>query len=220
MGAPASRVVCCNNNHYPRCREHLLTSSTRCRTNLFGGLGLKRLSDRFDEEVESAVNTRGVPLETALTDPRRARVLRAGRRPLSGDRQQSLEFGQALNVASFDVEDASTGRLDGVLTGVNWNDEQKLGSPANRENLIRQLLTHFAGLDLSDANLRDGQVDAGNVLGDAYEYLIYKFADDAGKKGGEFYTPCEVVRLIVELLEPTEMMRICDPTAGSCGILI
>ena len=133
---------------------------------------------------------------------------------------QSMELGEALNVASFAVEDANSGRLDGVLTGVNWNDEQMLGSPANREGLIRQLLNHFAGLDLSDASLRDGQVDAGNVLGDAYEYLIYQFADDAGKKGGEFYTPREVVRLIVELLEPQERMRICDPTAGSCRMPI
>ena len=59
-----------------------------------------------------------------------------------------------------------------------------------------------------------------NVLGDAYEYLIRQFADDAGKKGGEFYTPRSVVRLIVELLEPAEGMRICDPTAGSAGMLI
>ena len=58
------------------------------------------------------------------------------------------------------------------------------------------------------------------MLGDAYEYLIYQFADDAGKKGGEFYTPREVVRLIVEMLEPQERMRICDPTAVSCGMLI
>ena len=58
------------------------------------------------------------------------------------------------------------------------------------------------------------------MLGDASEYIIYHFADDAGKKGGEFYTPCEVVRLIVELLELQERMRICDPTAGSCGMLI
>ena len=59
-----------------------------------------------------------------------------------------------------------------------------------------------------------------NVLGDAYEYLINRFADDAGKKGGEFYTPRSVVRLIVELLQPREAMRICDPTAGSGGMLI
>src|SRR5690606_27108297 len=104
-------------------------------------------------------------------------------------------------------------RLDGVLTGVNWNDESKLGSPANRERIIRRLLNHFSELNLRDDNLRpDGENGAINVLGDAYEYLIYQFADDAGKKGGEFYTPRSVVRLIVELLEPREGMRICDPT--------
>ena len=187
---------------------------------IFSILFLKRLSDRFDEEVESAVTTRGVPLETALTDPDEHEffVPEDARWPVITSK--SMGLGEAMNVASFAVEDANLGRLDGVLTGVNWNDEQKLGSPANREGLIRQLLNHFAGLNLSDGNLRDGQVDAANVLGDAYEYLIYQFADDAGKKGGEFYTPREVVRLIVELLDPQERMRICDPTAGSCGMLI
>jgi type I restriction enzyme M protein len=58
------------------------------------------------------------------------------------------------------------------------------------------------------------------MLGRAYEYLIEKFADDAGKKGGEFYTPRKVVQLIVELLAPKEGMRICDPTVGSGGMLI
>ena len=72
-------------------------------------------------------------------------------------------------MASFALEKANTGRLDGDLTGVNWNDDQKLGSPANRDGLIPQLLSHFAGLDPSDADLRDGQVGAGNVLEDAYE---------------------------------------------------
>ena len=187
---------------------------------IFSILFLKRLSDRFDEEVKSAVATRGVPRETALTDPDEHEFFVPEDALWSVITGKSMGLGEALNVASFAVEDANTGRLDGVLTGVNWNDEQKLGSPANRESLIRQLLNHFAGLDLSDANLRDGPVDAGNVLGDAYEYLIYQFADDAGKKGGEFYTPREVVRLIVELLEPQERMRICDPTAGSCGMLI
>ena len=59
-----------------------------------------------------------------------------------------------------------------------------------------------------------------DLLGRAYEYLIEQFADDAGKKGGEFYTPRMVVKLIVELLAPNERMRICDPTAGSGGMLI
>ena len=141
----------------------------------------------------------------------------------------SMNLGETLNIASHAIEDANTPRLDGVLIGTNWNDETKLGSPANRERIIRSLVNHFSGLDLRDANLRDahpnrtavrGQERTGNALGDAYEYLIYKFADDSGRKGGEFYTPREVVRLIVELLQPREGMRICDPAAGSAGMLI
>ena len=188
-------------------------NSADYKNYIFSILFLKRLSDRLDEEVESAVFTRGVPRETALTDPDEHEFFVPDDARWSVITGKAMGLGEALNVASHAVEDNNVGRLEGVLTGVNWNDEQKLGGPANRESLIRQLLNHFAGLDLSDANLRDGQVDAGNVLGDAYEYLIYQFADDAGKKGGEFYTPREVVRLIVELLEPQERMRICDPTA-------
>ena len=195
-------------------------NSADYKNYIFSILFLKRLSDRLDEEVESAVFTRGVPRETALTDPNEHEFFVPDDARWSVITGKAMGLGEALNVASHAVEDNNVGRLEGVLTGVNWNDEQKLGSPANRESLIRQLLNHFAGLNLSDANLRDGQVDAGNVLGDAYEYLIYQFADDTGKKGGEFYTPREVVRLIVELLETQQRMRICDPSAGSCGMLI
>ena len=133
-----------------------------------------------------------------------------------------MNLGEALNVAGSAVEEANAGRLDGVLGGTNWNDETRLGSPANREGIIRRLLNHFSDLDLRDRNLDNGARGAGtgNVLGDSYEYLISQFADDAGKKGGEFYTPRSVVRLLVELLQPQEGMRICDPTFGSAGMLI
>ena len=186
---------------------------------IFAVLFLKRLSDRFDEEVEAAVAL-GVPRQTALTDhdeheffvPEPARwpaLVRA-----------SMNLGETLNVAGHNIEIENVQRLDGVLTSVNWNDESRLGSPANRERIIRQLLNHFGELGLRDANLRGEDGGTDNVLGDAYEYLINQFADDAGKKGGEFYTPRPVVRLIVELLQPREGMRICDPTAGSGGMLI
>ena len=186
---------------------------------IFAVLFLKRLSDRFDEEVEAAVGS-GVPRQTALTDhdeheffvPESARwpaLVRA-----------SMNLGETLNVAGHNIEIENVQRLDGVLTSVNWNDESRLGSPANREGIIRRLLNHFSELDLRDANLRDEDGGTDNVLGDAYEYLINQFADDAGKKGGEFYTPRPVVRLIIELLQPREGMRICDPAAGSGGMLI
>jgi len=134
-----------------------------------------------------------------------------------------MNLGEVLNVASAEIEEANAPRLDGVLRNTNWNDESKLGSGSNRERIIGSLLKHFDAIDLSNANLREVDApDQGvrNVLGDSYEYLIGEFADDAGKKGGEFYTPRSVVRLIVELLEPREGMRICDPTAGSAGMLI
>ena len=107
-----------------------------------------------------------------------------------------------------------------MLAATNWNDESKLGSPGNREGIIQRLLNHFGDLDLRDENLRVDSAGGGDVLGDAYEYLINRFDDDAGKKGGEFYTPRSVVGLVVRLLRPTEGMRICDPTAGSGGMLI
>ena len=186
---------------------------------IFSILFLKRLSDRFDEEVENAVAS-GVARDVALTDRDEHEFFmpESGRWPaLAG---ASMNLGETLNVASHAVEEANTPRLDGVLAPTNWNDESKLGSPANRERIIRSLLNHFGSLDLSDENLREDSAGGGNVLGDAYEYLINRFADDAGKKGGEFYTPRPVVRLIIELLRPSEGMRICDPTAGSGGMLI
>ncbi len=186
---------------------------------IFSILFLKRLSDRFDEEVENAAAL-GVARNVALNDrdeheffvPESARW-----RAISS---ASMNLGETLNTASHVIEDANTPRLDGVLAGTNWNDESRLGSPANRERIIRSLLNHFGGLDLRDENLREDSAGGGNVLGDAYEYLINRFADDAGKKGGEFYTPRGVVRLIIELLQPREGMRVCDPTAGSGGMLI
>ena len=185
---------------------------------IFSILFLKRLSDRFNEEVEQAVAS-GIPREVALEDRDEHEFFVPETARWTAITGASMNLGETLNVAGHEIEDLNP-RLDGVLTGTNWNDESKLGSPANRESIIRSLLNHFGDLDLSDENLREDDAGGGNVLGDAYEYLINRFADDAGKKGGEFYTPRSVVRLIVELLEPSEGMRICDPTAGSGGMLI
>ena len=188
---------------------------------IFSVLFLKRLSDRFDEEVEAAVAS-GVPREAALYDPDEHEFFVPEEARWPALTSSSMRLGEVLNIAGHEIETENAPRLDGVLTPVNWNDESKLGSPSSREKIIRSLLSHFSDLDLSDRNLTSGGGGKGtsNVLGDAYEYLIHQFADDAGKKGGEFYTPRGVVRLIVDLLRPEEGMRICDPTAGSAGMLI
>ena len=186
---------------------------------IFSMLFLKRLSDRFDEEVEAAMGL-GIPRHIAIEDRDEHQFMVPESAHWRQVASEAMNLGEALNKSSFAIESANAERIDSVLSGINWNDENKLGSPANRERLIRSLLNHFNDLDLSDANLQSEPGETGNVLGDAYEYLIYQFADDAGKKGGEFYTPRSVVRLIVELLQPTAGMRICDPTFGSAGMLI
>ena len=100
--------------------------------------------------------------------------------------------------------------LQGVLATIDFNDKEKLP-----DKLLLQLISHFSAIDLSNGNLSEP-----DMLGRAYEYLIKQFADDAGKKGGEFYTPSKVVELIVNLIKPEEGMRVCDPTVGSGGMLI
>ncbi|GEM_PF-1840916 len=149
---------------------------------------LKRLSDRFDEEVAIAVAA-GVPRAAAVADPDERRFAVPGSAHWSQIVKATMNLGKALNIASHEIEYANAGRIDGVLTGTNWNDESKLGSPANRERIIRSLLTHFNDLDLRDDNFAADGDGTGNVLGDAYEYLIYQFADDARKKGRRFLHP-------------------------------
>ncbi|HEY7065935.1 MAG TPA: class I SAM-dependent DNA methyltransferase [Chloroflexota bacterium] len=183
------------------------------KSYIFGMLFLKRLSDHFGEEVQRSIAA-DVPPAVAESDPDEHEFFLPPEARWAALRSAGMNLGDALNHASFEIE-AANPRLDGILRATNWNDDTKLGTPANRDRIIQKLLVHFSDLDLRDDNLDDA-----NVLGDAYEYLIEQFADDAGKKGGEFYTPRSVVRLMVELLDPREGMRICDPTAGSCGMLI
>jgi len=176
---------------------------------IFGMLFLKRLSDRFEEECEA--------LEAAGDDPedRDNHQFFVPKRARWPEIQRvATNIGAELNKACAALE-ASNTALEGVLAGIDYNDERKLGDARNRDVVLGKLVQHFAKVTLKNKNLSEP-----DMLGRAYEYLIEKFADDAGKKGGEFYTPKEVVELIVEVLAPTEGMRICDPTCGSGGMLI
>ncbi len=179
---------------------------------IFGLLFLKRLSDRFEEECVLIRKEGGNPEdpdEHEFFVPKRARWPEI--------QKHATNLGEVLNKAASAIEqEAHNGAaLEGVLGGIDFNDERKLGDAKQRDQVLARLIQHFANLDLRNASLSEP-----DMLGRAYEYLIERFADDAGKKGGEFYTPRKVVQLIVELLEPTEKMRICDPTVGSGGMLI
>ena len=187
--------------------------SSDYKTYICGLLFLKRLSDRFEEEAEKLV-TEGVPKTVAWTDPDEHQFFVPNRARWSTIQKTATNIGEALNKACAKLEEENSA-LEGVLAGIDYNDERKLGDAKNRDTVLARLVQHF-----SEISLRNDRMAEPDLLGRAYEYLIEKFADDAGKKGGEFYTPRMVVKLIVELLAPTERMRICDPTAGSGGMLI
>jgi type I restriction enzyme M protein len=184
--------------------------SSDYKNYIFGLLFLKRLSDRFEEEREA--------LAAASDDAEDRDNYRDFFVPHAAQwpeiRKHATGIGEALDTASSALEDENA-ELKDVLVGINFNDERRLGDARNRNSVLSRLVSHFSGI-----NLRNDHLAEPDILGRAYEYLIEKFADDAGKKGGEFYTPKEVVRLIVELLAPEEGMRICDPTCGSGGMLI
>lgn len=187
---------------------------------IFGFLFLKRLSDVFDEEVEKILERerkRGTPAADALKiadDPDEHSFFVPARARWLALTKLTTNRGDGLNKACSALEEENT-RLEGVLARIDFNSEQKLGDARNRDNLLARLITHFSELNLRNANL-----DKPDSLGDAYLYLIEQFADDAGKKGGEFYSPRGVVQLMVNLLDPREGMRINDPTCGSGGMLL
>ena len=187
--------------------------SSDYKTYIFGMLFLKRLSDRFEEEAEKLI-VEGVSKTVAWTDPDEHQFFVPNRARWGTIQKTATNIGEALNKACAALEEQNSA-LEGVLAGIDYNDERKLGDAKNRDTVLARLVQHF-----SEISLRNDRMSEPDLLGRAYEYLIEKFADDAGKKGGEFYTPRMVVKLIVELLGPTERMRICDPTAGSGGMLI
>jgi len=122
---------------------------------------------------------------------------------------------EAIDKALLAIEDRNGQYLEGVLEGIRFNDARRFGDPQTMDSMMQRLLSHFGGIPLGNRNLAEP-----DILGNAYEYLIERFAEGSGKKGGEFYTPRMVVKLIVQLLKPTEGMRIHDPTCGSGGMLI
>ena len=187
--------------------------SSDYKTYIFGLLFLKRLSDRFEEEAEKLI-AEGVSETVAWTDPDEHQCFVPDRARWGAIQKRATNIGEALNKACAALEEQN-GALEGVLAGIYYNDERKLGDARNRDTVLARLVQHF-----SEVSLRNDRMAEPDLLGRAYEYLIEQFADDAGKKGGEFYTPRMVVKLIVELLAPTERMRICDPTAGSGGMLL
>ncbi|MGO2132350.1 MAG: N-6 DNA methylase [Halomonas sp.] len=188
---------------------------------IFGMLFLKRCSDVFEqrqEEVHEQLKQAGAgPVDIAhqieAPDWYKATfyVPKQARWPyLLKEAHQGV--GNALNKALAGLEEHNPS-LAGVLEHIDFT--RRVGSTTLPDRKLRDLITHF-----SEYRLRNEDFEFPDLLGAAYEYLIRDFADSAGKKGGEFYTPRPVVRMMVRLMDPQEGHSVYDPCMGSGGMLI
>src|SRR5690625_1064644 len=125
------------------------------------------------------------------------------------------EIGVLINKALGNIEDTNATKLRGVFRNIDFNSEAVLGSTRERNTMLRNVLEDF-----NELNLRPSKLEDEDIIGNAYQYMIEQFASDAGKKGGEFFTPPMVSELLARLVEPQENDRIYDPTCGSGSLLI
>lgn len=183
--------------------------SSDYKNYIFGLLFLKRLNDVFLENREKIKKVHG---EKFIDDPdfyTDSYFYVPARARWETIRSKTQDIGAHINKA-FEVLEHQNQVLEGVLTTIDFNDKERLP-----DNVLEELVNHYSDFDLGNKDLDDP-----DILGRAYEYLIRQFADDAGKKGGEFYTPRQVVKLLVEILNPQPKMRVYDPCCGSGGMLI
>ena len=132
------------------------------------------------------------------------------------ERRGEANIGELINIALERIEDANRAKLEGVFRNIDFNSEANLGQTRDRNRRLKNLLEDFAKPAL---DLRPSRIE-GDVIGECYIYLISRFASDAGKKAGEFYTPSAVSGLLASLAAPEQGDTICDPACGSGSLLI
>jgi type I restriction enzyme M protein len=171
-------------------------------------LFLKRLNDTFEENAEKLIK-QGKSQKEAYENKNRHYFFVPKNARWSVLASTAENIGEKIDNVCHIIERENRD-LDGVLTNTRYNDKRKYP-----DDKLRALISHF-----NSPRLRNEDLEKEDIFGDAYEYLLAEFADETKKKGGEFFTPREVVRLLVNLVEPKEGMKICDPTCGSGGMLI
>jgi len=186
---------------------------------IFGMIFLKRLSDQFDAErqaLREEYEKKGLPetlIEKQLKIKNKYKFFVPEEARWENIRHLKSNVGDGLNKALAAIEDENPNTLEDVLKGINFN--RKIGKRTLDDAVLVDFIQHFDTIPM-----RNEDFEFPDLLGAAYEYLIKYFADSAGKKGGEFYTPSEVVRLLVNIIEPQQHMTVYDPTVGSGGMLI
>ena len=189
------------------------------KEHIFGALFLKRLSDKFDADrakLELEYRTKGLAddlIAKQLDNPGKYDFYVPERSRWANIRHLKKDVGTSLNKALEALEESNPNTLQDVLKSINYN--KKVGQKTLDDSTLVDFIQHFEKIPLKDEDF-----EFPDLMGAAYEYLIKYFADSAGKKGGEFYTPSEVVNLLTHLIEPKEGMAIYDPTVGSGGMLI
>ena len=131
------------------------------------------------------------------------------------EQRDADNLGELIDIALDAIEEANKAKLDGVFRNISFNSATKLGETKDRNRRLKNLLGDFKDLDL-----RPRRLEQGDIIGDAYIYLIERFASDAGKKAGEFYTPRQVSRVLAKLVAPKAGEKIADPACGSGSLLI
>ena len=177
------------------------------KTYIFPLLFFKRISDVWDEEVEEIMDEFGDPQLTLFPESHRFQV--PDECHWRDIRETPASVGMALQRALREIEKANPDTLYGVFGDAQWTNKELLS-----DALLKDLIEQFSTLPLGNRDV------ASDVLGDAYEFLIKKFADATNRKAGEFYTPRSVVRLMAEILDPQEGETIYDPACGTGGMLL
>lgn len=176
---------------------------------IFPLMFFKRLDDVYEEEFQAALEESGGDLEYAGFAENHAFVIPEEAR-WETVRARTENVGQALVTAFHAIEAANPDSLYGIFgSTASWTNKQKLPDAK-----LNDLIDHFSLKPLANANV------APDVFGQAYEYLIKRFADQSNKKAGEYYTPRSVVRMLVNMLDPKEGEAVYDPACGTGGMLI
>lgn len=176
------------------------------KTYLFPILFFKRICDVYDEEIEAAKEEYGEGEEFARLPEFHRFVVPKGHH-WRDVHARTTDVGQALQKAFREIEKAND-QLYGIFGDVQWTNKERLP-----DSLLTALLEHYHRIKLGNQQVRQDRV------GDAYEYLIKKFADLSNKAAGEFYTPRTVVRIAVNILDPKAGESVYDPACGTGGML-
>lgn len=175
---------------------------------IFPLLFYKRICDVYDEEYEEALAESDGDLEYAAFDENH-RFKVPAEAHWNQMRQVTVNVGQAISKALNEIQKVNAQQLQGIFGDADWTNKERLS-----DAMLCQLIEHFSSKNLNIKNVPNDE------LGNAYEFLIKKFADDSGHTAAEFYTNRTVVRLMTLIADPHEGESVYDPTCGSGGLLL